>query len=134
MPPASFWPKPAVDSTLVRVRFRAAPPVEVPDEARLFALIRASFQQRRKTLGTALLPLYERPDDHPALFDLAEMLLAMDEQLLLWRLHHVTMVERMIGNKPGTGGSSGVPYLASTTKHRGFPDLWALRTQLTPGY
>src|SRR5205814_1513778 len=43
-------------------------------------------------------------------------------------------IECLFGHKPGTGGSSGVPYLASTTKHRGFPDLWALRTQLTPGY
>jgi tryptophan 2,3-dioxygenase len=80
----------------------------------------------------ALLPIYRRPDQHPEEFDLAERLLGMDEQLALWRLHHVTMVERMIGAKTGTGGSTGVPYLASTTKHRAFPDLWALRTSLEP--
>ena len=55
---SAFWPRPTVESTLVRVRFRSAAPVEVPDERRFFSLIRASFQQRRKTLGTALLPLY----------------------------------------------------------------------------
>lgn len=80
----------------------------------------------------ALLPIYRRPDEHAEEFDLAENLVAMDEQLLLWRLHHVTMVERMIGAKMGTGGSSGVPYLQATTRHRAFPDLWALRTQLEP--
>jgi 16S rRNA (adenine1518-N6/adenine1519-N6)-dimethyltransferase len=63
VPPQAFWPKPTVDSTLVRLRFREAPPVEVPDEARLFTIVRASFQQRRKTLANALLPLYgfQRP-------------------------------------------------------------------------
>jgi tryptophan 2,3-dioxygenase len=89
--------------------------------------------ERRRRAIAALLPIYKRPDDHADVFDLAEALVSMDEQLALWRLHHVTMVERMIGGKTGTGGSSGVPYLASTTKHRAFPDLWALRTDLTPG-
>jgi tryptophan 2,3-dioxygenase len=54
----------------------------------------------------------------------------MDEQLLLWRLHHVTMVERMIGNKPGTGGSTGAAYLRQTLTRRFFPDLWEARTRL----
>jgi tryptophan 2,3-dioxygenase len=90
--------------------------------------------ERTKAAVLALLPIYRKPDEHPALFDLAEALVSLDEQLLLWRLHHVTMVERMIGNKPGTGGSTGVSYLMATTKGRAFPDLWALRTELTPGY
>jgi tryptophan 2,3-dioxygenase len=89
---------------------------------------------RTQKAVAALLPIYKRPDEHAALFDLGEALLSMDEQLALWRLHHVTMVERMIGNKQGTGGSAGVAYLMSTTKGRAFPDLWALRTELTPGY
>jgi 16S rRNA (adenine1518-N6/adenine1519-N6)-dimethyltransferase len=58
VPPSAFWPRPLVDSTVVRVRFRAEPPVEVPDEARFFAIVRAAFGQRRKTLTNALLPLY----------------------------------------------------------------------------
>jgi 16S rRNA (adenine1518-N6/adenine1519-N6)-dimethyltransferase len=58
VPPGAFWPKPTVDSMLVRLRFREEPPVDVPDEARLFTIVRASFQQRRKTLANALLPLY----------------------------------------------------------------------------
>jgi len=58
VPPGAFWPKPLVDSTLVRLRFRAEPPVEVPDEERLFTIVRASFSQRRKTLANALQELY----------------------------------------------------------------------------
>jgi tryptophan 2,3-dioxygenase len=90
-------------------------------------------ERAKKTLE-ALLPIYKRPDDNAELFDLAEALVGMDEQLSLWRLHHVTMVERMIGNKPGTGGSTGVQYLLTTTHRKAFPDLWALRTELTPGW
>ena len=58
VPPGAFWPRPAVDSTLIRLRFRSEPPVEVPDDARLFEIVRAAFGQRRKTLANALLPLY----------------------------------------------------------------------------
>jgi 16S rRNA (adenine1518-N6/adenine1519-N6)-dimethyltransferase len=58
VPPGAFWPKPMVESTLVRLRFRAEPPVEVPDEERLFTIVRASFSQRRKTLANALQDLY----------------------------------------------------------------------------
>lgn len=54
VPPGAFWPKPEVESTLVRARFRRRPPVEVPDEDRLFELVRASFGQRRKSIGNAL--------------------------------------------------------------------------------
>ena len=58
VPPGAFWPRPAVESMVVRMRFRSAPPVEVPDPDRLFAIVRAAFGQRRKTLGNALLTLY----------------------------------------------------------------------------
>ncbi len=54
----AFWPKPEVESMLVRVRFRARPPVEVPEEERFFALVRAAFGQRRKTLANALAAAY----------------------------------------------------------------------------
>ncbi len=105
---------------LLRRRAIAVPGAGLPEE------------ERHRQAMAALLPIYRRPDEHAELFDLAEALIEMDEQLALWRLHHVTMVERMIGGKPGTGGSSGVAYLATTTRHRAFPDLWALRTELTP--
>lgn len=58
VPPSAFWPKPEVESTLVRLRFRSRPPVDVPDGDRLFELVRAAFGQRRKTLGNALATAY----------------------------------------------------------------------------
>ncbi len=52
--------------------------------------------------------------------------------LLLWRNRHARMVERMIGGRVGTGGSSGVDYLDKTSTIRNFTDLWAVRTVLLP--
>jgi tryptophan 2,3-dioxygenase len=65
------------------------------------------------------------------LHDLAESFVDLDELISLWRAHHVTVVERIIGFRQGTGGSEGVGYLRSTLNKRCFPDLWSLRTVLT---
>jgi tryptophan 2,3-dioxygenase len=64
------------------------------------------------------------------LFAVSEGLLDHDESLSIWRFHHVLMVEREIGAKRGTGGSSGVDYLRSTLEKRCFPELWGLRSHL----
>ena len=61
---------------------------------------------------------------------LCERLIDIDEGLQEWRYRHVKMVERTIGQKSGTGGSSGVGYLSSTLFNPVFPDLWAIRDQL----
>ena len=58
---------------------------------------------------------------------ICERLVDIDEGLQEWRYRHVKMVERTIGHKVGTGGSSGVGYLSSTLFHPTFPDLWAIR-------
>jgi tryptophan 2,3-dioxygenase len=58
-----------------------------------------------------------------------EALVDLDEGLQEWRYRHVKMVERTIGKKKGTGGSSGVGYLSSTLFQPVFPDLWAIRSQ-----
>jgi tryptophan 2,3-dioxygenase len=58
---------------------------------------------------------------------LLERLVDLDEGVQEWRYRHVKMVERTIGNKMGTGGSSGVGYLAATLFNPVFPDLWAVR-------
>jgi len=58
---AAFWPRPEVDSMLVRFFLREAPPVDVPDEALLFRIIRGSFQMRRKTLLNTLEAALELP-------------------------------------------------------------------------
>jgi tryptophan 2,3-dioxygenase len=75
--------------------------------------------------------LYQQTDDHYDLYMLAESLVEFDEMFSLWRLHHVTMVERMIGAKPGTGGSEGVAYLRKTLDRKFFPELWELRSYLS---
>ena len=68
--------------------------------------------------------------DHPELFEVAEALLDHDEVFALWRSRHVLMVERQIGSKTGTGGSSGAEYLRSTLDKRFFPALWEVRSEL----
>jgi tryptophan 2,3-dioxygenase len=74
--------------------------------------------------------LYVEEDAFGDLHDLAESLVEFDEQLFFWRVNHVTVVERMIGFKRGTGGSEGVGYLRSTLDKRCFPELWQIRTYL----
>ncbi|MDP9139976.1 MAG: tryptophan 2,3-dioxygenase family protein [Pseudomonadota bacterium] len=61
---------------------------------------------------------------------ICERLVDLDEGLQEWRYRHVKMVERTIGIKPGSGGSSGAEYLRQTLFRPLFPDLWAIRAQL----
>lgn len=72
--------------------------------------------------------IYEDAGPHNELYQLGEQLMALDQQFSLYRWRHFITVERIIGNKPGTGGSSGVKWLEAVTKHRFFPELWAIRT------
>jgi tryptophan 2,3-dioxygenase len=67
---------------------------------------------------------------HTEIWELAEALLQHDELAAAWRARHVVMVERMIGTKPGTGGSSGAGYLRSRLDLRYYPLLWHLRSTL----
>lgn len=78
----------------------------------------------------SLIEIYQNPDNNLALYLLSETFVEFDLQLDLWREHHVRVVERSIGFKRGTGGSSGVGYLQSTTGRRCFPFLWDVRTYL----
>jgi tryptophan 2,3-dioxygenase len=91
---------------------------------------REPAEAERQAVLQALLQIYQEPDQNLALYRLSEALVDFDEQLALWRSHHVLVVERIIGGKPGTGGSSGVSYLASTLGKRCFPLLWEVRTWL----
>jgi tryptophan 2,3-dioxygenase len=74
-----------------------------------------------------LLAVY-RGDADAAL--VSERLVDLDEGIQEWRYRHVKMVERTIGTKPGTGGSSGVGYLLATLFQPVFPDLWEIRSRL----
>ena len=62
--------------------------------------------------------------------ELCERLVDLDEGFQEWRYRHVKMVERTIGSRPGTGGSSGAQYLRGTLGHNLFPDLWEVRASL----
>jgi tryptophan 2,3-dioxygenase len=61
---------------------------------------------------------------------LCERLVDLDEGLQEWRYRHVKMVERTIGTKVGSGGSTGAEYLRSTLLRPLYPDLWAIRVKL----
>ncbi len=105
---------------------RAGFDAPLDDKQHTDATRRENYQRRVRT-SVKLQMEFER---HYALFQLAELLIAHDEQIVLWRAHHVVMVERMLGTKPGTGGSSGVGYLQSTLARKFFPELWEARTYL----
>ena len=78
----------------------------------------------------SLLEIFHDRKLHGDLFDLCEALLDHDEAFAHWRARHVLMVERQIGGKTGTGGSSGAEYLRSTLRKRFYPELWDVRSQL----
>ena len=86
----------------------------------------------RRRAGDRLGPPYRpRPvASTPTCWALAEALLQHDELAAAWRARHVVMVERMIGTKTGTGGSSGADYLRSRLELRYYPLLWELRSHL----
>ena len=74
--------------------------------------------------------VYRRPEELWPLYQLAEKLVDVDDAFATWRHKHAVTVERIIGNKRGTGGTAGVAYLQSTLSKRAFPELWSLRTRL----
>lgn len=78
----------------------------------------------------AWLVVYRAPEAHWPLYQLAEKLIDLEDAFRLWRFRHVTTVERIIGFKRGTGGTSGVGYLRQMLDVVLFPELWRLRTQL----
>jgi tryptophan 2,3-dioxygenase len=78
----------------------------------------------------SLLEVFRDREHHGDLFDLCEALLDHDEAFAHWRARHVLMVERQIGGKTGTGGSSGAEYLRTTLGKRFYPELWDVRSQL----
>jgi tryptophan 2,3-dioxygenase len=74
-----------------------------------------------------LIDIYRR---NPKNAELCERLVDLDEGVQEWRYRHVKMVERTIGARPGTGGSSGAAYLRTTVGDPVFPDLWEIRSRL----
>ncbi len=74
--------------------------------------------------------VYEDPEAHWAVYELAEKLVDFEDYFRRWRFNHVTTVERVIGLKRGTGGTGGVPYLRRMLEVELFPELWRVRTNL----
>jgi tryptophan 2,3-dioxygenase len=102
-------------------------------EAAIAALQRAGFDvgdSSDEALAAAWLQVYRDAERWFELYELAEKLVDIDDALASWRHKHVLTVERIIGNKRGTGGSAGAPYLRATLDKRVFPELWSLRTDL----
>ncbi|MES2126717.1 MAG: tryptophan 2,3-dioxygenase [Pseudomonadota bacterium] len=82
------------------------------------------------SVKAAWLGVYQHPDQHWALYELAEKLVDLETAFRFWRFRHVTTVERIIGFKTGTGGTAGVSYLRKMLDVVLFPELFALRTAL----
>lgn len=86
--------------------------------------------QPNQSVEDAWLAVYRDVNKYWDLYELAEKLVDIENRQQQWRLNHMFTVERIIGNKMGTGGSSGVQYLKRVLDHRFFPELWSLRTKL----
>ena len=82
------------------------------------------------SVEAAWLAIYRAPREHWELYELAEELVDLEDAFRLWRFRHVSTVERIIGFKPGTGGTSGVAYLRRMLDVVLFPELWKVRTDL----
>ncbi|NWQ41674.1 tryptophan 2,3-dioxygenase [Bacillus sp. EB106-08-02-XG196] len=83
-----------------------------------------------ESVEEAWLTVYRNVDQYWDLYELAEKLVDIGNQQQLWRFNHMSTVERIIGHKTGTGGSSGVTYLKRVLDQQFFPELWSLRTKL----
>ncbi len=82
------------------------------------------------TVMNAWATVYCAPETHWHLYELAEKLVDLEDYFRRWRFNHVTTVERIIGFKRGTGGTSGVKYLRRMLEVELFPELWNVRGQL----
>ncbi|KRE36232.1 tryptophan 2,3-dioxygenase [Paenibacillus sp. Soil724D2] len=86
--------------------------------------------QPNASVEEAWLTVYRNVEQYWDLYELAEKLVDIGSQQQLWRFNHMTTVERIIGHKQGTGGSSGVTYLKRALDQHFFPELWSLRAKL----
>jgi len=83
-----------------------------------------------KGVEAAWLTIYRTPQAHWDLYQLGEELTDLEDAFRLWRFRHLTTVQRIIGDKRGTGGTSGVGYLRQMIEVVLFPEIWSLRTDL----
>lgn len=74
--------------------------------------------------------IYNHPEEYWDAYEMAEKLVDVEQQFALWRFRHVKTVERIIGFKMGSGGTSGVNFLRKGLEIRLFPELWDVRTEI----
>jgi tryptophan 2,3-dioxygenase len=97
------------------------------------AIVKRDFATRHVSsdaVRDAWLKVYRESKKYFDLYELAEELVDLEDWFQQWRFRHMKTVERIIGFKRGTGGSSGVAFLKSALDHSFFPELWAVRTEL----
>ena len=86
--------------------------------------------QKNDELTEVFRQIYEHPREHWDAYEMCEKLVDVEEYFQLWRFRHMKTVERIIGFRPGTGGSSGVGFLRQALELTFFPELFAVRTGL----
>jgi tryptophan 2,3-dioxygenase len=86
--------------------------------------------ERHAAVVSVFKTVYENTERYWAEYDMCEKLVDVEENFLLWRFRHVKTVERIIGYKRGTGGTSGVSFLKATLETKLFPELIDVRTEL----
>lgn len=99
-------------------------PIPDADRTRNFAEPRATNPETIKVFEQ----IYHHPERHWLEYEMAEKLIDIDEYQALWRFRHLKTVERIIGFKPGTGGTSGASFLRKIVDIRLFPEIWDART------
>ncbi len=86
--------------------------------------------EKDETVEQAWMTIYKNVNQYWDLYQLAEKLVDIEDWFQQWRFRHMKTVERIIGHKMGTGGSSGVGYLKKVLDHPFFPELWEIRSKL----
>jgi tryptophan 2,3-dioxygenase len=117
---------PSLYDVTIRLLARRGLPI---DQAVLDRDVAASYVANA-SVSNAWLSVYRDPQHFWELYELAEKLVDLEDYFRRWRFNHVTTVERIIGFKRGTGGTSGASYLRKMLDVVLFPELWQLRTEL----
>lgn len=118
--------RPGLYDVAIRALHKAGLPI---DEDILNRDVTRTYKEN-DSVREAWMTVYKNPEKYWELYELAEKLVDIEDWLQQWRFRHMKTVERIIGFKMGTGGSSGVGYLKKVLDQRFFPELWDIRTEL----
>ena len=118
--------EPSLYDEALRVLARRGFAIDVASVERDWTLERAPDESVQR----AWVEVYRNAEKHWELYELAEKLVDLEDNFRQWRFRHATTVERVIGMKRGTGGTSGVGYLRRLLDLELFPELWRARTAI----